>query len=69
MYMHYTYPTTCSATGEPEEDAEREMHFLIKWKNWSHLHSTWESHKSIVDGKSECAGTLCGMIICSSVSY
>lgn len=33
---------------DPEKE-ETEEQFLIKWKGWSHLHSTWESQKSLVD--------------------
>ena len=27
------------------------MHYLIKWKNWAHLHNTWESEASLRDQK------------------
>lgn len=33
---------------DPQKE-ETEEQFLIKWKGWSHLHSTWESKKSLVD--------------------
>ncbi|XP_071845711.1 chromodomain-helicase-DNA-binding protein 1-like isoform X3 [Apostichopus japonicus] len=43
------------ANGDPnelgEDDTETEMHYLIKWKNWSHLHNTWESVDSIKEQK------------------
>ena len=27
------------------------VQFLIKWKNWAHIHNTWESEKSLEDQK------------------
>ncbi|CDS12854.1 hypothetical protein LRAMOSA05038 [Lichtheimia ramosa] len=30
---------------DPEDDPERNMEYLIKWKNWSHLHDTWETYQ------------------------
>ncbi|KAJ8029454.1 Chromodomain-helicase-DNA-binding protein 2 [Holothuria leucospilota] len=45
------------ANGDPNELTENdgpedtEMHYLIKWKNWSHLHNTWESVDSIKEQK------------------
>lgn len=36
--------------GDPNvecEDQEKETQFLIKWKNWSHIHNTWESMNSL----------------------
>ncbi|XP_031564506.1 chromodomain-helicase-DNA-binding protein 1-like isoform X2 [Actinia tenebrosa] len=33
---------------DPKKE-ETEEQFLIKWKGWSHLHSTWESKKSLID--------------------
>ena len=27
---------------DPEKD-DTELQYLIKWKNWSHLHCTWET--------------------------
>ncbi|XP_048736383.2 chromodomain-helicase-DNA-binding protein 1-like isoform X3 [Ostrea edulis] len=31
------------------EDTEKQ--FLIKWKNWAHIHNTWESYKTLRDQK------------------
>ncbi|XP_066211753.1 chromodomain-helicase-DNA-binding protein 2 isoform X1 [Saccopteryx leptura] len=31
---------------DPEQD-EGEVQYLIKWKGWSHIHSTWESEESL----------------------
>ncbi|KAI9320048.1 SNF2 family N-terminal domain-containing protein [Dichotomocladium elegans] len=28
---------------DPEDDPERNMEYLIKWKSWSHLHDTWDN--------------------------
>ena len=33
------------------ENEETEMHYLIKWKNWAHIHNTWESETSLKDQK------------------
>ncbi|KAJ1179741.1 hypothetical protein NDU88_004975 [Pleurodeles waltl] len=34
----------------PEKDAG-EPHYLIKWKGWSYIHSTWESEESLQEQK------------------
>ena len=35
--------------GPPDlEKNETELQFLIKWKNWSHLHCTWETKEGLV---------------------
>jgi len=35
--------------GEPDiSKDETELQFLVKWKNWSHLHSTWEAKEGLV---------------------
>jgi chromodomain-helicase-DNA-binding protein 1 len=33
--------------GDDETQPDGEEQFLIKWKNWSHLHNTWESRSSL----------------------
>lgn len=33
----------------PEE--EQEIHYLIKWKDWAHIHNTWESENSLKEQK------------------
>ncbi|CAF4765294.1 unnamed protein product, partial [Rotaria sp. Silwood1] len=33
--------------GDDETQVDGEQQFLIKWKNWSHLHNTWESRSSL----------------------
>ena len=33
--------------GDDETQPDGEQQFLIKWKNWSHLHNTWESRSSL----------------------
>ncbi|KAI8140697.1 SNF2 family N-terminal domain-containing protein [Fennellomyces sp. T-0311] len=30
---------------DPEDEPERNMEFLIKWKSWSHLHDTWDTYE------------------------
>ncbi|KAL3289544.1 hypothetical protein HHI36_022961 [Cryptolaemus montrouzieri] len=43
--------------GDPNEGAESlpeeelEMQYLIKWKDWAHIHNTWESENSLKDQK------------------
>ncbi|KAG8189233.1 hypothetical protein JTE90_013762 [Oedothorax gibbosus] len=39
--------------GDPNEiiEAENEEQYLIKWKNWAHLHNTWESEASLKEQK------------------
>ena len=36
--------------GDDETQVDGEQQFLIKWKNWSHLHNTWESRASLQQG-------------------
>ena len=36
---------------EPEEPEEAEKQYLIKWKNWSHIHNTWETEASLREQK------------------
>ncbi|KAF4525532.1 hypothetical protein B566_EDAN015840, partial [Ephemera danica] len=52
--------TTCytvAEKGDPNEGAdqlpeeEKEIQFLIKWKNWSHIHNTYESEQTLKDQK------------------
>lgn len=35
---------------DPEKD-EGEVQYLIKWKGWSYIHSTWESEESLQQQK------------------
>ena len=35
---------------DPKTDTT-ELHFYIKWKNWAHIHNTWESEKSLTNQK------------------
>ena len=28
---------------ENPEEEETELQYLIKWKNWAHIHNTWET--------------------------
>lgn len=35
---------------DPDKD-EGETHYLIKWKGWSYIHSTWESMDSLTQQK------------------
>ncbi|XP_022105891.1 chromodomain-helicase-DNA-binding protein 1-like isoform X2 [Acanthaster planci] len=44
------------ADGDPNEDVDpseegAETHYLIKWKNWAHIHNTWESEGSLKEQK------------------
>jgi hypothetical protein len=36
-----------SYNGDDEGQSDGEQQFLIKWKNWSYLHNTWESRMSL----------------------
>ncbi|XP_034241206.1 chromodomain-helicase-DNA-binding protein 1 isoform X3 [Thrips palmi] len=36
---------------DPNDLANTEMQYLIKWKNWSHIHNTWESEHSLKENK------------------
>uniref|UniRef100_A0A2C9JCR5 Uncharacterized protein n=2 Tax=Biomphalaria glabrata TaxID=6526 RepID=A0A2C9JCR5_BIOGL len=33
------------------EKEEKETHYLIKWKGWSHIHNTWETEASLREQK------------------
>lgn len=33
------------------ETEEVEQQYLIKWKNWSHMHNTWESETTLQEMK------------------
>lgn len=33
------------------DDCEKEKQYLIKWKNWSHIHNTWESRQTLYEQK------------------
>lgn len=35
---------------DPEKD-EGETQYLIKWKDWSYIHNTWESMASLMQQK------------------
>lgn len=42
--------------GDPNSDLdpkkeETEFQYFVKWKNWSHLHNTWESEASLREQK------------------
>ena len=40
------------AKGEPNPEVDEiEVQYLIKWKGWSHMHSTWESEEALVAQK------------------
>lgn len=39
-----------SSDFDPERD-EGEVQYLIKWKGWSYIHSTWESEESLQQQK------------------
>lgn len=28
-------------------DTAKEVQFFIKWKNWAHIHNTWESEENL----------------------
>lgn len=43
-------------SGDPNDGVdpateETEKQFLIKWKNWAHIHNTWESYKTLKEQK------------------
>ncbi|XP_070543055.1 chromodomain-helicase-DNA-binding protein 1-like isoform X2 [Ptychodera flava] len=33
--------------GGEEENQETELQYLIKWKNWAHIHNTWETAENL----------------------
>lgn len=38
-----------------EEDLDNtEIQYLIKWKDWAHIHNTWESELSLTEQKVSC---------------
>nr|CAH8853364.1 unnamed protein product [Trichobilharzia regenti] len=39
-----------NADFDPEKE-EGELQFLIKWRNWSHIHSTWETEASLCNSE------------------
>lgn len=34
-----------------DETSNYETQYLIKWKDWAHIHNTWESEQSLTDQK------------------
>ncbi|GFO50432.1 chromodomain-helicase-DNA-binding protein 1, partial [Plakobranchus ocellatus] len=51
---HKTTVYNCKENGDPNlspvkegETVEKETHYLIKWKGWSHIHNTWETEISL----------------------
>lgn len=46
-------PNNANLNELPHE--QRELQFLIKWKNWSHLHNSWESEKTLSELDPKCA--------------
>lgn len=36
---------------DPADLEVTELHYLIKWKDWAHIHNTWESEQSLRDQK------------------
>ena len=64
VMMQFLYPATGSKTamyntdrdGDPNanfdpNNDEKELQYLVKWKNWSNLHNTWESEASLKEQK------------------
>ncbi|XP_071964385.1 chromodomain-helicase-DNA-binding protein 1-like isoform X2 [Antedon mediterranea] len=46
------------ANGDPNQDIdldteETETQYLIKWRNWAHIHNTWESEESLKTQKAK----------------
>lgn len=41
--------------GDPNQqlpgDTQREIQYFIKWKNWAHIHNTWESEEKLREMK------------------
>lgn len=37
--------------GQEDGETEKELQFLIKWKDWSYMHCTWESKESLLADK------------------
>ncbi|KAK9497686.1 hypothetical protein O3M35_004364 [Rhynocoris fuscipes] len=40
-----------NADCDPNDTANTEVQYLIKWKGWSHIHNTWESEWSLKEQK------------------
>ncbi|XP_050313166.1 chromodomain-helicase-DNA-binding protein 1 [Anthonomus grandis grandis] len=36
---------------DPDDQENTEQQYLIKWKDWAHIHNTWESDQSLKDQK------------------
>lgn len=34
-----------------DDDESLETHYLIKWKDWAHIHNTWESDATLKEQK------------------
>ena len=41
--------------GDPNQqlpqDTAKELQYFIKWKNWAHIHNTWESEENVREQK------------------
>ncbi|KAI8499320.1 transcriptional regulator, partial [Branchiostoma belcheri] len=48
--MYAADAATANKPPDPETD-ETETQYLIKWKDWSHLHNTWESEATLAEQK------------------
>ena len=60
--FHAFFPATGSKTtfynaqdnGDPNETLDTldtETQYQIKWKNWAHIHNTWETEAGLVEQK------------------
>lgn len=50
-----TAPYQVEIDGDPNDEnaTEKELQFLVKWKNWSHLHNTWETEETLKQMKAK----------------
>lgn len=50
----YNVQQTSDPNTSPLKDGEKEefeTQYFIKWKNWSHIHNTWESDATLKEQK------------------
>ena len=50
MYAPEAKELSLASLPDPKIDPV-ELQFFIKWKNWAHIHNTWETEKSLTEQK------------------
>ena len=50
MYAPEAKELSQASLPDPNTDPV-ELQFFIKWKNWAHIHNTWETEKSLTEQK------------------